>query len=53
LGRSDTEKKAHHANSKLVESKPLKKNPKMKIYKMTIRHSRYILIRDLDFNSKR
>jgi hypothetical protein len=37
LGRSATKKKAYYANSKLIESKLLKKNTKMKIYKTMIR----------------
>jgi len=39
--------KAYTASAKLITSKFLKKNTKMKIYKMTIRP----VIRDLNFNS--
>jgi len=41
--------KAYYANARLIKSKFLKKNTKMKIYKT----SRYVLIRDLDIDSKR
>jgi hypothetical protein len=44
--------KAYYGNAKLIKSKFLKKNTKMKIYKTIIRPVVTIPIRDLDPNSK-
>jgi len=40
--------KAYYANAKIIKSKFLKKNTKMKIYKTTTKTRRYVLIRDWD-----
>jgi hypothetical protein len=47
--------KAYYANAKLIKLKFLKRNTKLKIYKTIINNktSHYVLIRDLDLNSKR
>jgi len=45
--------KTYYANAKIIKSKFLKKNTKMKLYKTMIKTSRYVLIRDLDVNNKR
>jgi len=45
--------KTYYPNAKLIKSKFLTKNTKMKIYKMMIGPVVNVLIRDLDINSKR
>jgi hypothetical protein len=45
--------KAYYANAKLIKPKFLKRIIKKKLYKKDNKASPYVLIRDLDFNSKR